>query len=313
MGYFLYKLEFTTGLHIGRDKGGASLDDSRMTIHSDTLFSALCCECANARDIERLHKYFSEDILAISDTFPYQGDEYFLPKPILYIGNFKREGNPETRKEMKSIEYIPLSAFDRYLKGLSGFEVALEDFKFDFGGTAAYTRVAIKDHPQPMPYHVGYWRFAKDSGLYFIVHSQNQRALSFFEDLISSLGLSGIGGKQSSGLGKFNIEKVSVPPKLQELLEDKDANYHMLLGTALPNDEALEETLSDGWYTFIRRGGFVRSDSYSQRQLKKRTIYMLSPGSCLKTRFTGEIFDLSDGGSHPVWRCGKTLFMGVRL
>ena len=46
MEYSLYRLNFTTFLHIGEDNGAVSLDSSRMTIHADTLFAALCCEAA---------------------------------------------------------------------------------------------------------------------------------------------------------------------------------------------------------------------------------------------------------------------------
>lgn len=311
MPYSLYKLEFTTGLHVGVDRGGTSLDDSRMTIHSDTLFSAMCCECSKDMDINRLYKYFYDGDLAISDTLPFHGEEYFLPKPVLYTGNFRREGKPQIKKALKSVEFIPISKFNEYLEGLFGTEIGPENFKYDFGGLATYTRVSLRGEPQP--YQVAYWRFTEGSGLYVIVYYKNQTALSFFEDILSSLGHSGIGGKQSAGLGKYIVKNVPLPPKLEGLLEDINAGYQMMLGTALPNDEELQDALSGGWYTTIRRGGFVKSESYSQRYLKKRTMYMLSPGSCLKTRFDGGMFDLSDGGAHPVWRCGKTLFAGVRI
>jgi len=313
MGYSLYRLEFTTGLHVGTDRGGSSLGDGRMTIHSDTFFSALCCERTKFGDINRLYDFFSSGALVISDTLPYKGEEYFLPKPVLHTRNSKGEGNHKLKKTLRSIEFIPLSVFDKYLKGYSDEELEVECLNQYFGGLVTDTKVSIKHHPEPMPYHVAYWRFPEDTGLYIIVRFENQSALSYFEETLFHLGLSGVGGKQSSGLGKFNFKKVSLPEKLYELLEDRDADYQMLLGTALPEEKELEEALSGGWYTLIRRGGFVRSEIYSEIQLKKRTIYMLSPGSCLRKRFNGSIFDISDGGNHPVWRYGMTLFAGVRL
>jgi CRISPR-associated protein Csm4 len=132
-------------------------------------------------------------------------------------------------------------------------------------------------------------------------------------EILTELSLSGVGGKQSAGLGKFKVEEIPVPKELAELLENEKAPWQILLGTALPKDEELEEALFGGWYALIRRGGFVRSDHYGDRQLKKRTIYMLAPGSCLKKRFTGGFFDLKGHGAHPVWRLGKTLFAGVNL
>ncbi len=310
MAYTLYRLEFLTGLHIGREDGGESLDDCRMTIHSDTIFSALCCECSNTEEIQLLHRYFSNDDLTISGAFPYTGDEYFLPKPVLFLDT-RREGKPGQRKELKSIEFIPCSLFDRYLRELSEGEMHPENFKHDFGIQDVSTRVALRKTPQP--YNVAYWRFAPGAGLYIIVRYKDQSALTFFESILVSLGCSGIGGKQSSGLGKFNVTRKPVPPGLEKLLEDEKAGFQMLLGTALPEDDELDHLLSDGWYSVVRRGGFVRSASYSDKPLKKRTLYMLAPGSCLKKRFHGGIFDVSEGGTHPVWRCGKTLFAGVRI
>ena len=61
----------------------------------------------------------------------------------------------------------------------------------------------------------------------------------------------------------------------------------MLLGTALPIDAELDDVLSDSWYALVRRGGFIRSATYAPGQLKKRTLYMLAPGSCLRFRFRG--------------------------
>lgn len=313
MAYSLYRLEFDAGLHIGADTGGPSLDNSRMTIHSDTLFSALCCECAGSGDITRLYEYFSDNALTISDALPYYRGEFFLPKPILYKENVRRESSSAQKKAFKSIEYIPLSMFNEYVRSLSGAEIDPERLRYDFGTMVVDTRVSVEESLNPMPYNIAYWRFNRDSGLYVVVDYNDERALSFFEDALSSLGLSGIGGKQSAGLGKFGVQKCPLPPSLEALLDDRDADYQMLLGTALPSDGELDKALAGGWYTVIRRGGFVRSNTYSSRQLKKRTIYMLSSGSCLKARFDGEIFDLSDGGAHPVWRCGKTMFAGVKL
>jgi CRISPR-associated protein Csm4 len=297
---------------MGLDSGGPSLDDGRMAIHSDTLFSALCCELSNDTEIARLYDYFASGVLTVSDALPYRGDELYLPKPILFL-DAKREGKEESKKALKALEYIPLSFFAEYLKSLSGERIDLKQFESSFGVLTIHERAAIKGVEQAQPYSVATWRFANDSGLYILLRSENDAARTFFEETLTALGLSGIGGKRSSGLGKFAVENAPLPPELLALLDDEHAPYQMLLGTALPADEELDEVLSGGWYLTVRRGGFVQSASYAKKSLKKRTIYMLGAGSCLKKRFDGDIFDLSSGGNHPVWRCGKTLFVGVAL
>jgi CRISPR-associated protein Csm4 len=313
MAYTVYKLKFSTGLHVGQDTGRPSLDDGRMTIHSDTLFAALCCEAVKKGQLAQLVNYFSHDVLAISDTFPFKDEELYLPKPVLFTGDRRREGEPGLRKKFKALEYIPLSQFAAYLRGLKGVPVDLDEMHEDFGSMSVVTKVAIAGQEQPQPYHQAIWRFFDGCGLYVIVRSQEERPLAFLIDLLAGLGLSGVGGKQSAGMGKFAVEEIPLPLELARMLENDRATWQMLLGTALPVDSELDQALDGGWYALIKRGGFVRSDDYAPVQLKKRSIYMLAPGSCLKRRFSGGIFDLSDNGAHSVWRCGHTLFAGVSL
>ncbi len=313
MGHFLCKLNFTTALHIGKDAAASSLDDCQMNIHADTIFSALCCEAARDGGVTGLVSLFARGALAVSDALPYAGDELFLPRPILFVNNKKQEGNAGLKKALKSLEYIPLSMFQEYLKGLRRTQLDIEKLKYQFGRMTVNTRVALKGNDQPLPYHVAAWKFAAGCGLYLVARAIDADARQIFETLLARLGLSGIGGKQSSGWGKFDVQINDVPPELMRLIEDSRAPYQMLLGTALPADDELDDILDGGWYALIRRGGYVRSGNYAPRQLKKRTIHMLSPGSCLRQRFQGGIYDLSDGGVHPVWRCGNTLFAGVNI
>ena len=65
MNYSLYKLNFKTAVHIGNSDGGVSLDDGEMTIKSDTLFSALCCEAVKNKTIDKLYEYFNNGILKV--------------------------------------------------------------------------------------------------------------------------------------------------------------------------------------------------------------------------------------------------------
>lgn len=312
MEYFLYKLNFSTALHIGKDAGAVSLDSSRMAIHADTLFAALCCEAAGDERLARLVECFREGTLTISDALPFAGEELFLPRPVLYTGNSRREGDAGLKKALKDLEYIPLSFFGEYLKGLTRTEIDPDKLKVSFGQSVVVTRAALKGNEQPMPYHLAAWRFVPGAGLYLIVRRKGEAAGQLLTSLLTRLGLSGIGGKQSSGWGKFEVSRGGMPPELLKLLQDEEAPYQMLLGTALPPDEELDRALENSWYSLVRRGGFVRSATYAPGQLKKRTIYMLASGSCLRRRFKGGMFDLSDNGAHPVWRCGNSLFVGVK-
>ena len=131
------------------------------------------------------------------------------------------------------------------------------------------------------------------------------------EDILISLSYTGIGGKTSSGLGKFELVNKKVPESLNEMLE-VDADAYMTLSVSLPSDEELEEAVADGRYVLIKRSGFVNSSTYSDTYSRKKDIYMMKAGSCFKNRYQGDIYDVSFGGRHAVYRYGKPLMIGVR-
>ena len=59
-----------------------------MTIKADTLFSALYTETLN---LGKQTNWLMNDLI-ISDTFPYESELYYLPKPLIKIES-NSEGN----------------------------------------------------------------------------------------------------------------------------------------------------------------------------------------------------------------------------
>ncbi len=312
----IFKLTFTTGLHIGMDSSGKSLDNGRLGIHSDTLFSALCLEALKAGCMNEFYKAADANGLVLSDALPFDGNTYYFPRPVLYNETWINAANPSVRKAIKAFSYIPSTEYKAYFDYLSGKGEAPKWAMGNFGVLDSQMRVAIERDGASTPYNLAYWRFREGCGLYLLVQWQEEADLKMISALLHALGLSGIGGKSSSGLGKFDVEKKAVPEDMAAVLMNETADYQILLGVGLPEDNLLEEALNDGWYSLIRRGGFIRSDTYSVQPVKKQAIYMLAPGSCLRRRFEGSIKDVApDKGekAHPVWRNGKTLFAGVSL
>jgi len=326
MDYAVYKLEFTTALHIGNDSGSATLPSAEMTIHSDTLFSALCIESIQAGGKELLRELYTRvwsGELIFSDLFPYRNENYFLPKPILKDESLAGTHNIKEHKAFKRLKYISASSMADYLAFLRGrgkFDVVKAGEMLE-GMSISEVRhwVSIKGQDEPQPYHVGCLKFNRDSGLYLIVAYQREEDISLVTRLLEALSLSGIGGKRSAGLGKFNIDDpifLDAPyseglEALADLLKNKGGAWQMLLNTALPRDEELDQACDGGSYTLVRRGGFVQSDRYYPHQVKKRLIYAFAPGSCFKVPFAGDIYDVSHEGGHPVYRCLKPMFMEV--
>ena len=48
-----------------------------------------------------------------------------------------------------------------------------------------------------------------------------------------------------------------------------------------------------------------------EEQQKKKDLYVFRAGSCFVHPFAGDIYDVSDGGSHPVYRYARAMFLGV--
>ena len=63
----------------------------------------------------------------------------------------------------------------------------------------------------------------------------------------------------------------------------------------------------------IKRSGFISSQTYADTFRKKKELYCFKAGSCFSHKFDGDIFDLSEGGNHPVYRYAKPLMMGVDI
>lgn len=336
MNYCLFKLHFKTALHIGSNIGVISLPSSEMQIHSDTLFSVLCAEALQLgghSKLNRLYEYVRDDKLCFSDALPFSGSELYVPKPIIAPARDICAGacdnmadgnkNDDRAKKMKKLIYLPVTCVESYMAYLKG-EITDTEWEIpeivQFGITSARTMAAIRGRKETTPFEAGIFEFLPGCGLYIIAACESEEQLEFLKRLLRMLSLSGIGGKRSAGLGKFELEgeiRLNVSHNdtsdcLSSLLgRDDDASWFMTLNVSLPAEEEMENVLKDGFYSLVRRGGFVQSQSYSSTPLKKREMYLLSPGSCLKRRFKGFIADVSAGGTHPVYRMAKPLFMGV--
>ncbi|MFA6808575.1 MAG: type III-A CRISPR-associated RAMP protein Csm4 [Eubacteriales bacterium] len=326
MKYCLYRLKFKTAVHIGDDSGKTSLASSEMTIHADTLFSALCYEalqCGGQELLDKLCSAIKTNDLLLSDALPYNTQEYFLPKPIMKISRHREQSDSSLKKKFKALKYIPVSQFENYLGSLNNKNTFDPDnVCTSFGNQETITRAAIKGVEETNPYHVGVYRFFDNCGLYIIIaYKENEKKL-LFKRLLNALSFSGIGGKRTSGLGKFEIvEEIELDKTveenalkiLSEMLTDNTSDFHMGISISLPKEEELDTVTESGFYSLIRRGGFVQSQSYSDTPLKKKIIYLFSAGSCFKQTYEGDIYDVSFHGSHPVYRYAKPVFVGVKI
>jgi len=168
----------------------------------------------------------------------------------------------------------------------------------------------------PMPYFYGVFSFAENSGLYLLLKI-NEKDFDLIKSLIYSLGYSGIGGKVSCGLGKYEIQdcfeiaKEDKLKKFDEHLNNKKNPSFMTLSVCFPKQDELEQAHENANYMLLKRSGFVQSAKYSDTLVKKKDMYVFAPGSIFDCDFKGDIFDVSKDGNHEAYRYLKPFFIGV--
>lgn len=302
MQYSIYKLEFQTGVHFGT----GMLNESAYTFQADQLFSALYIEALKMNCEKELFDCVKNGKLLFSDAFPYFGQQYMIPKPMLYV-EAKVKGISEQKKKYKKIQFIPVEQLEDFLDGTMDLDG--EIFK-GYGTYMQQSMVNVRNNEETLPYRVGTFYFSENCGLYIIVVYESESEKTLAENLLEGLSYTGIGGKKSVGLGKFNLLRGKMSKCMQEHLE-RDSNKKILLSVALPRDEELECALNGASYQLSKRSGFVASSDYADEWRKKKELFVFVSGSCFEQLFEGDVYDVSDGGSHPVYRYAKSLFMGV--
>ena len=296
MIYKIFKLSFKNGLHIGN----GSLEDAESYIYAHTIFSALCLE--DIPGIESLVNLAKNNKFQISDAFPFIDDALYLPKPVMPI----KFDESTDKKALKNLKYIPIDDFGGFLEGKLCVLDITKGFKL--GKSALQTKVKIPSDlsEDAEPYNVGVFSFKENAGLYFIASFENEEIETQFTDLLTSLSFSGIGGKRSSGFGKFTFEKEEISDKYFSKRQDQSKN--MTLSSCLPKEDELEKILEEASYSLAKSSGFIYSENYSETLLRKKDLFIFKAGSIFLSEFDGDIYDVSNNGNHPVYKYAKPLF-----
>jgi CRISPR-associated protein Csm4 len=308
MNYKIYQFVFHGAVRFGKN----TLEDTEYAFCADTLFSALCIEALkNGQDaLDRLYQYASAGEVLFSDAFPFMQDVFFLPKPMLHIETDSDRGDSTVKKAYKKLQFIPAEDFSAYLKGEYDIRHA-PDLNGNLGRLDLKVSAAVRGEEETKPYRVGAYYFHEGNGLYVIAGYESEDAAAFVEELLQGISFSGIGGKRASGMGRFQVIPGKMPASIRERLERRGETYEVL-SVSLPKEEELEQALEGAEYLLRRRSGFVSSDTYAPNQLRKKDLYVLKAGSCVRQKYDGDIYDVSDKpGTHPVYRYAKPMFMEV--
>ena len=305
MNYVAFKFNFTTAVHFGE----GILNSSANTFFADTLFSSLYIEAMKLNFHNQLLGYVNDGKLSFSDAFPFSKGQYFLPKPMKFIESID-PGNSSEKKKIKKIKYLPCDQIDDFLNSKVDLD-KLSSVRFCTSSEDARVVIRNPNKAEPDPYRVGVCSFNDECGLYVIIGYENQEIFNFTKKIFESLQYSGIGGKRTSGLGKFVLETDQNCCLFKQLIERKSDTY-MTISVAYPADDELEMALNGSSYLLVKRSGFVLSDTYAREQRRKLNKFVFAAGSCFTNKFNGTVFNVaSDEGLHPVYRYAKPMFIGV--
>ncbi|WP_297072861.1 type III-A CRISPR-associated RAMP protein Csm4 [Thermococcus sp.] len=258
---------------------------------ADTIFGAIGNAVATlfgAKAVDELVGGFKREA-RISSAFPFEGNTYYLPKPlsvcVLDFGELLKDLPEEERypmeKSMKKARYLDLRNFERSL-GLEPFDVpkGLPFRRVDV------PRVALDRVTNDSSLY--FWdevRFEENSGFYFLYSGDE----GFFRDYILPalryLSDTGIGGKATWGFGLFDFQ-VS---KLEISAPESPCN--VTLSNALP-------TKTPVLWNLVRKGGW----SSGRRKPK---VNFISEGSIVAND-PGKIISLDLGLTYRVYVYGLT-------
>ena len=313
MIYRILKLHFTGNVHFGE----GMLESTASTFCADTLFSALCHDAPD--EIPQLVCTVREGRLAFSDAFPYDENGLYLPKPCQLIrSEAEEEGSSVRKKQFKALGAVPTDLFPAYLAGgmtdaqcADAVHALAHLGRSSLQSHVAIPREAGEDRDDPSPYRVGVFHYREGCGAWIVAAGADSAVLDDLTRRIRSVGLSGIGGRRSSGCGRFTLETEAPSASLaQALAHSETAAEKMALSVCLPKPDEMAAALADASYLLMRRSGFVASDT--DPAVKKRDLFVFQAGSCFRNGFAGDVYEVSSDGSHPVYRYAAALFLALR-
>lgn len=299
MTYKMYILDFDSA-HFG----AGTLDSSKMTFSADRLFSALVIEANKMGRLDEFLSLANQDDFVLTDAFPYQ-DRPFLPKPIGFPKFDQVDLNKDVKevrrqaKLAKKLQFIPLEKFDHYVNG-----ALFEDEEH------AVTNIVTKNQPHVdgALYQVATTRFLDDTALYVLATES-----PLLDEMMTSLQFSGIGGKRSSGYGRFDLIIKEIPENLESRLTRSYQGNVMTLTTSLPTGEDLPSAMDQGSYLVTKSSGFAFS-TVSNRNYRKQDLFKFTAGSTFLETFAGQIVDVRPlGFPHAVFNYAKPLFLKMEV
>lgn len=225
-------------------------------------------------------------------------------------------------KQNDKENFIRISEIKNWLQSINDKEVYIIDNPI-FAIENTMEKVACRGQ-EPLPYFVNSYKFNNNAGLYFILGYEDDDDAIIMEKIIESLGYSGIGGKKSSGYGKYKFFRnpkilngeiskyrdVLILTKMINMDMSVNKGRKLCIAPLLPRKEDVKY-ISVGNYKIVKRSGFIY-DKNTHNKKRKNNLYMLAEGSCLMKYLEGMILkEEYEGISYPIYRNGMGMFVGI--
>src|SRR5690625_1435371 len=111
------KLLFQSPLHIHKNKG--DYDTSEEMLHSDTISAAMAAKGYSLYDSFDGKDFMNH--ITVSSAFPFYGDQYFFPKPMIRlpvtIEELPADESSAESKKLKKIQFIEQGLFEEIING----------------------------------------------------------------------------------------------------------------------------------------------------------------------------------------------------
>jgi CRISPR-associated protein Csm4 len=321
MSLWCVRLSFLDRVHFG--SLGVGLESIEETLHSDSLYSALCHAWVaryGADDLaDLIARFQSVPPFLLSSAFPYLRETFFLPKPMTHPPGFADENTrQEYGKILKDVAYFPRNLFVDWIHGAAFATEQLAEVPSLLAQVfyrELIPRVALgRENAVSEIFHVGVIRFTPEAGLYILLHLGDETMLAKLLAAFELLGELGVGGERTYGLGRFTAEFTPADEVWQALVETDGPRY-LTLSLSCPSAEDLRRLDERCAYGLIERKGWIHS-SYTYRQLKRKSVAMFSEGSVFTHAMTGQVLDVTPAAwepasSHSIYRFALPFYVGI--
>jgi CRISPR-associated protein Csm4 len=278
-------------------------------LRADTLFAALCHAVRAVWGEPYLTGWLAqfgrdEPPLLMSSGYPFVGSVDFFPKPMLPAPGFSE---PRIRsrwaKTVKAAKFVPEPLFRAWLEGNPLDYAELDSSKTWLRRAfveATVARVALDGQGAGSVLHfTTALTVAPHAGFHFLIDAAED-TWTLVEPALRWLGDTGLGGKRSLGMGRFDMTVEEVEASWRPLMEG-EAEAFCTLAAFAPQPSELAGLLDEfARYGQVERGGWATSGSWSHRVCRYR---LFTEGSVFSRRPLGRLLDVTPAGApHRIYR-----------